>query len=474
MRMLRSCAILLAGAALVFAQGESRKISLVTGQGELVPFTEDISKVVVAEPKIADAIVVSPREVMITAKGAGRTTVIVWEEKLGAVRYDIQVLPDLTPVDDFKKLVGDELKRTVPDEAVQFSGNEETIVLTGTVKHADAAKRAAAVAQSRAKNVINLIELPKREDPKRIMLEVKFASVDRAALSEIGFNYFSRNPKTIGTLSTQQFQTPRISALQFQNQEFANTTVNFADLLNMFAFRPDLNIGATIRALASRNLLQILAEPNLVTLEGKEASFVAGGEFPFPILNATTTGGAIAPVITVQFRPFGVQLGFTPTMTDTGSIHLKVRPEVSSLDYSNSITLQGIQIPALSTRRAETEVVLKEGESFAIAGLIDNRVLQTVSRIRGLGDIPIVGKLFSSRSTRKTTDELLVVVTPRFVNPLPPGERPELPTIIEPFQIRSKEEMATKNKKKKKDDKDGTPKPATVGPSGYQDPTKKN
>jgi pilus assembly protein CpaC len=470
----RRCAILLAAALLALAQDNSKKISLVAGQGELLPFAAEISKVVVAEPKIADAIVVSPKEVMITAKGPGRTTVIVWEENTGPIRYDIQVLPDLTPVDDFQKLVGEELKRSLPEDSIQFSGNETTIVLTGAVKHPDSAKRAAAIAQSHTKTVINLIELPKRADPKRILLEVKFASVDRAALSEIGFNYFSRNPKTLGTLSTQQFQTPRISALQFQDQEFSNTTVNFADLLNLFAFRPDLNIGATIRALASRNLLQILAEPNLVTLEGKEASFVAGGEFPFPVLNATTTGGAISPVITVQFRPFGVQLGFTPELTDTGSIHLKVRPEVSSLDYSNAITLQGIQIPALSTRRAETEVVLKEGESFAIAGLIDNRVLQTVSRIRGLGDIPIVGKLFSSRSTRKTTDELLVVVTPRFVNPLPAGERPELPTLIEPFQIRSKEEMAKKNsKKKKKDDNDGSPKPATVGPSGYQDPTKK-
>ncbi len=466
-------ALILLTAALAHPQEAVKKLSLITGQGELLPFNDDINKVVVAEPKIADAIVVSPREVMVTAKGPGRTTLIIWEEGQGPRRFDIQVLADLTPVEDFNALLSRELKREVPDDNVQFTGNDQTIVLTGSVKNPLSAQRAAALAKTHTKDVINLIELPKKADPKQIMLEVKFASVDRAALSEIGFNYFSRNPKLLGTLSTQQFQAPRISALQFQDQEFSNTSINFADLLNLFAFRPDLNIGATIRALSNRNLLQILAEPNLVTLEGREASFVAGGEFPFPTLNATTTGGAIAPVITVQFRPFGVQLGFTPTLTDSGAIHLKVRPEVSSLDYSNAVTLQGVQIPAVSTRRAETEVVLREGESFAIAGLIDNRVFQTISKIRGLGDIPILGKLFQSRSTRKTTDELLVVITPRFVKPLSPEEKAELPTLLEPFQISTKEEAAKKDKKKK-NGKNAEPKPATVGPSGYQDPAKKN
>ena len=463
---------LLACLALVtFGQSTSKAIKLTIGQGELVQFQQDITKVVVAEPKIADAIVVGPREVMVTAKGNGKTTLVIWEEGIGPVRYEVQVLLDLTPDEDFGKSIQTDLKKELPDEAIQFNGNAETIVLTGSVKNADNAKRAAAIAQTRTKNVINLIELPKKTDPRQIMLQVKFASIDRAAMSEIGFNYFSRNPKMLGALSTQQFQQPRISALQFQNQEFANTTINFADLLNMFAFRPDLNIGATIRALANQNLMQILAEPNLITVEGKEASFVAGGEFPFPMLNATSTGGAISPVITVQFRPFGVQLNFTPTINDSGAIHLKVRPEVSSLDYSNAITLQGVQIPALVTRRAETEVVLKDGESFAIAGLIDNRVLQTMARIRGLGDIPILGQLFRSRSTKKTTDELVVVITPKFVRPVSPDEKIDLPAMLESFQASSREIKALKDAKGK--GKKASGKPQTVGSSGYQEPDKK-
>lgn len=234
--------------------------------------------------------------------------------------------------------------------------------------------------------------------------------------------------------------------------------------MNLFIFRPDLNIGATIRALQARNLLQILAEPNLIVVEGKEANFLAGGEFPFPTIQATTTGGATAPVITVQFKRFGVELGFTPTVTPQGAINLKVAPSVTSLDYSNAVTLQGFLIPAVSARRAETEVILKDGESFAIAGLMDNRVVQTVSKLPWLGDLPVLGNLFKSRSTRKSNDELLVVITPRFVKPVPAGETIKLPEPVETFLPRTGDEKAKKDKKK------SNKKPEFVGPRGHAEP----
>ena len=443
-----------------------RDMTLMIGRGELLQFNSDIGKVVIAEPKIADALVVSPREVMVNAKGVGHTTLVVWEGASAPVKYNVHVTIDRTPVDNFNSELAGELKSTLaPDAQVSFNGNAELIVLTGKVGDVDQSKKAEALAATRTRKVVNLLEVPKPADPRQIMLQVKFASVDRVGLSELGFNYFSRNDKMLGALSTQQFQQPRFSQLQFQNQEFSNSTINFADLLNMFAFRPDLNIGATIRALQGKNLLQILAEPNLIAIEGKEASFVAGGEFPFPILTATTTGGAISPVLTVQFKPFGVQLGFTPTLTPNGTIHLKVRPEVSSLDFSNSVTVQGVLIPAVATRRAETEVVLKDGESFAIAGLIDNRVVQTMNRIRGLGDIPIVGNLFRSRATRKSTDELLVVITPRFVKPLSADEKAKLPDISETWLPTIKEQKDAKAKKPKQDKK-----PEVVGERGHQEP----
>jgi len=297
---------------------------------------------------------------------------------------------------------------------------------------------------------------------------VKFAAIDRVALTQIGFNLFSTNQKMMGATTTGQFQSPRFSQLQ---PEAGAPTVNFADILNLFAFRPDLNIGVTIKALQERNLLQILAEPNLITVEGKEASFLAGGSFPFPVVTTTPTGGATAPVITVQFKPFGVKLDFTPTVTPQGSIGLKVAPEVSSLDYANAVTLQGFLIPALSQRRAETEVILKDGESFAIAGLIDNRVIETMNKVPGLGDLPVIGKIFRSRSTQKSNDELLVVVTPHFVKPLSPEEKAKMPDMPQTFLPAATPAGTKKGKPdKKSSSKTSVKDPEFVGPRGQQIP----
>ncbi len=438
----------------------SAEMTLLAGKGELLTFERDVTRVVVAEPKVADAIVVSPHEVMVNAKGPGVTTLVVWEQGSSPRRWDVKVRPDSSDDDKWRS----DLRTLVPDSAIDVSANGDTLVLSGNVKTADDAKRLGALAGTRYKNVVNLLQIPPAGDPRQILLEVKFASVDRTNLAELGFNYFSGDvSKGIGSLSTQQFQAPRFAQLQLQGGQLNNTNVNFADLLNLFIFRPDLNIGATIRAMQQRNLLQILAEPNLIAIEGSEASFLAGGQFPFPTLQATTTGGAIAPVVTVQFKPFGVKLDFKPTVTASGAIHLKVRPEVSSLDFANAVTLQGFLIPAVSTRSAETEVVLHDGESFAIAGLIDNRVVQTLSRVRGLGDIPIVGQLFRSRSTRKSTDELLVVITPRFVRPLTPEQRAKLPDTVETFLPSVAAEAQKKNKEAK-------PKAKFVGPRGHQEP----
>jgi len=465
--MRRSLPVLIAVTAAVAQTAPPRELSLTLGRGELLQFTADVQRVAISEPRIADAVVVSPREVMINAKGLGKTTVIVWETGSIPARYQISVVPDTEEQEKVRK----DLAEGLPP-GVQFSGDQETIVLTGSAKDEAESKRAEALAATKTKKVINLIQLPPSPapappaEPKQILLQVKFASVDRVALNEIGFNYFSRHDKTLGEVTTQQFQAPRFSQLQFDNQNFSDTTINFADLLNLFIFRPDLNIGATIRALQSRNLLQILAEPNLIVVEGKEASFLAGGQFPFPTLTSTPTGGSISPVVTVQFKNFGVQLDFTPTLTPAGAIHLKVAPEVSALDFSNAVTLQGFLIPAVSTRRTETEVVLRDGESFAIAGLIDSRVVQVLSRIRGLGDIPILGHLFRSRSTRKTTDELLVVITPRFVRPLSPEEKAKLPEMPVTFLPTMEEVNAKKNVRKKEPAK----KPEFVGPRGHQVP----
>ena len=443
-----------------------REIRLIEGRGHLLRFQKDLNKVVVSEPKVADAVVIDPREVMVNAKGAGRTTLLVWETGEEPVQYEIEVTKDTSEWETFRKQIQD----SAAGSPVDVTGSGDTIVLTGSVRSAEESKRLAGIAQTRAKTVINLLEAPPSAELRQILLQVKFAAVDRVALTQIGFNLFSANDKLLGATSTQQFTQPRFGQFQVQNGELPSSTVNFSDLLNLFAFRPDLNIGATIKALQDRNLLQILAEPNLITLEGKDASFLAGGSFPFPTITTTPTGGATAPVITVQFKPFGVKLDFTPTVTALGAIQLKVAPEVSSLDFSNAVTLQGFTIPALSQRRAETEVVLKDGESFAIAGLIDNRVIESISRVPGFANLPVLGKLFRSRSTQKSNDELLVVITPHFVRPLSPQEKAALPEMPVSFLPTVAEEAGKKGKSKNKPAATTTDKPEFVGPRGQQIP----
>ena len=468
-------ALVLISSAFVHAQVpeglEARALSLLTGKGEVLHFAQDIGRVAIAEPKIADAVVVSPRDVMVSGKSAGHTTLVVWGPD-GLHRYEISVLTDTTELDSLRITFGQELQAGMAGSAIQFNGNAETMVLTGTA-NAEQSKRAEAIASTHTKKVVNLIALP---DPRQILLQVKFADVNRTALAQLGFNLFSRNPTLLGGTSTQQFTQPEFSQLQFQNNQLSTTNLNLSNLLNLFLFRPDLNIGATIQMLQQQNILQVLAEPNLIVTEGSEASFLAGGEFPFPTLTSTPTTGGIAPVVTVQFRKFGVQLSFTPTVTATGAIHLKVKPEVSNIDYSNAVTLNGFLIPAISSRVAETEIVLKDGESFAIAGLIDNRVTQVLSKVPALGNIPILGNLFRSRSNQKSTDELLVVITPRFVKALAPGEQPKLPETVQPFLppvTNNQAQGKGKDGKKISNQKNSTQKdaqPEFVGPHGYQVP----
>lgn len=443
----------------------ARALSLVEGTGELLQFDRDIDRVAIAEPKIADAVVVSARDLMVNAKGPGQTTLVVWEGGTTPRRYDIRVTKDTNEIDAMHARMAASLKAALPESSLDFNGDENSMVLTGRVGSAELSKRAEAVAGVYSKKVVNMLQVG---DPRQILLEVKFADVDRTALQQFGFNLFSRNQSTIGATSTQQYSEPLFTQLGAAGSA-GSTALNLTNLLNLFIFRPDLNIGATIEALQQQNVAQILAEPNLIVVEGSEASFLAGGEFPFPTITSTPTTGSIAPVVTVQFKKYGVQLNFTPTGTASGAINLKVKPEVSALDFNNAVTVDGVLIPAISSRVAETEVVLKDGESFAIAGLIDNRVTEVMSKIKGLGDIPILGQLFRSRSTNKTSDELMVVVTARFVKPVAPGEQVKLPQIVTPFLPPAQPDKKLKKQEKKSPPatQPATDKPAVVGAQGY-------
>ena len=264
------------------------------------------------------------------------------------------------------------------------------------------AERVLSIAGSLGK-VVNLMRVTIPPPETQILLKVRFANIDRGADADLGLNLASGAFNQDTKMSTGQFGS-------------------ISDALNIALFRKDLNLTATIKALQSKRLLEILAEPNVIAINGKQASFVAGGEFPFPTLQ----GGAGVGAVTIQFREFGVRINFLPTVTPRGTIRLQVSPEVSSLDFANGVTFQGFSIPALATRRIQTELELESGQSFMIAGLLDNRTTETLNKIPGIGDIPLLGKLFQSRSTSRKNSELMVLITPEVVRPIPADqERPD-------------------------------------------------
>lgn len=389
-----------------------------------------MKRVSVTDPAVADALVITPNQVLIRGRGPGEISLLVWDENERSTSYDLSVDVDVSGA-------AAEMIRIFPDEHISVSGSRSALVLSGRVSSEDVSKRADLVAGEYSKNIINAMTFG-ADTSQEVMLEVKFAEVDRSALSELGFNVFSTGAgNTLGSATTGQFGGVKLGSIGDQFPRAANppptaVTATVTDALNLFFFRPDIHLGAVIKALQSKNLLQILAEPNLVATNGKEASFVAGGEFPFPVVQPAQGISAV----TIQFREFGVKLKFTPNIMPNGNIHLRVIPEVSNLDFANALSVSGTTIPALSTRRAETEFELQDGQSFVIAGLMDNRVTNIVNKVPGLGDIPILGQLFRSTSYQKNNSELMVLCTAHRVSAT--GQPPPGPINPVPFLDREK------------------------------------
>ena len=385
--------------------GDPRVLTVQMGKSVIIDSPVIIQRVSVASGSIAEAVVITPKEVMVNGLAAGETSLLIWQEGGNRLVFDLRVLKAPARLDAIRRELDLELKGSV---TIALEGDD--VFLRGTVDDMVAADRAVAIASTLGKPV-NLLYVRVPEVEAQILLKVRFADVDRAAGSELGANLFSLGGlNTIGSTSTQAFSPPQPQV------QGGTTEFRFTDALNVFLLRPDLNLGATIKALESKRLLQIMAEPNVLTLNGKAASFLAGGEFPFPTLQG---GGGGLGAVTIQFREFGVRINFLPRITARGTIRLQVTPEVSALDFANGLTFQGFTIPALNTRRVQTEVELSEGQSFAIGGLLDNRMTETISKVPGLGDIPLLGKLFQSRSQSRNHSELLVIVTPEIVRPIP-------------------------------------------------------
>ncbi len=402
--------------------GEAREgpapLSLVAGMSQLVESALPIERISVGYGDVAEASAVGPREVLLNARTAGVTSLIIFQRGGGKLFFDVTVRSANSGIPSRVEAVEAELRRELPEQNVELSYANDTAFLRGTVKDLVSANRAVAIASTLGRTV-NLLNVDVPEAEPQILLKVRFATIDRTASLSLGLNLVSTGAgNTIGGISTQQFSGTQIASATSGNATGA-VTATLSDALNLFFFRPDLNLMGAIQALEQQSLMEILAEPNLLAMNGKPASFLAGGEFPYPTFQAGSNG---IGSVTVQFQEFGVRLSFTPTITPRGTIRLLVAPEVSALDFTEGLVVQGFTVPALTMRRVSTEIELASGQSFAIGGLIDNTLTETISKIPILGDIPVLGKLFQSKSRLKDNTELIVIVTPELVGPVGPGQ----------------------------------------------------
>ncbi len=415
------------------AQGAA-PLRVMVGKSLLINTTERLKRVSVTDDAVADAIVVTPTQILVHGRAAGEVSLLIWDELERSRSFDLRVDVDVTAA-------AEEERRVFPDEQINVSPSRSAIVLSGHVSTEDVSKRAGMIAEAYSKNVVNVLTFGP-VGAQEVLLEVKFAEVDRSVITQLGINLFMPGlGNTIATSQTGQFGSVQISQAagldqhqqwrEHHHQRCAPTTT-ISDFLNLFVTRTDINIGAVIKALQQKNLLQILAEPNLIAVNGKEASFLAGGEFPFPIVQP----GQGFTAVTISFKEFGVQLKFTPVIMPNGNIHLKVAPSVSALDFANALTISGFTVPALSTRKAETEFELQDGQSFVIAGLIDNRVTDLYNKIPGLGDIPILGNFFRSKSAQRSNSELMVLCTAHRISAS--TQAPPLPVTPKPYMDKDK------------------------------------
>lgn len=409
------------------APGPIQKIPLTAGRSTVLATDFDITRIAVTNPAIADAVVVQPREVLIDGKSAGTVSLIIWGTTARR-QYDLVVEPAVTTLQQ-------RLATLFPGEDIQVSVNDEAIVLSGRVSSTDVMLRAGEIASASASKskIVNLLQLPTGQPSQQVMLQVRFAEVNRRAVSELGASLFTTPlgfHNNLGRITTQQFAAPVYDNLEktATNGELTSVSgeMEFSDYLNLFIMNWKYDIGAVVRALKSRGFFQSLAEPNLIAYNGQKASFLAGGEFPVPVIQG------ISNQVTIDWKEFGVRLEFTPTIAGD-VIRLHVKPEVSSLDFNNGLTLSGFRIPSLITRRAETEVELRDGQSFAIAGLLNNLSQENAAAVPWLSSIPIIGNLFKSKANSAERTELLVLITPQLVRPLEPDEVPPLPTTPRPF-----------------------------------------
>jgi pilus assembly protein CpaC len=410
-------------------EDSTNELNVEVGKAVLVDCAQPIERVAVGAGDVAEAEAVSPTEIMITGKGPGATSLILWDIHGGRQFFNVTVRPNAGLSGDNLDNIRRELRTELPGQTIKVTYTNNSVFLRGTVKDLTSSARAVQIASTAGK-VVNLMDVNVPTADPQILLKVRFASVDRSLARDLGINLFDLGlGNALGGVSAGQFSPPLIGGSSTSSSSGAGVsgstgTASFSQEGSIFAYFPGLNVGADIHALITKNVVQVLAEPNLLATNGKEASFLAGGEFPYPVVSGTSGGTA---AVSIEFKEYGIRLNFIPTITPRGTIRLQVAPEVSALDYTNEVEISGFEVPGITTRRVNTEVELNDGQTFIIGGLLDKSLTDTFSKIPFLGDIPILGKLFQSQTKTKNDTELIVLVTPEVVSPMPAGTpTPEL------------------------------------------------
>jgi len=403
-------------------EASEKAMHVTVGRTIFIDTRRRLTRVYVTDPTVLNSYTANPNQIVVTALKPGASTVLVWDESGETQAY-------LISSDMNVESLQHALTQGFPQDAIHAEGNEDRVVLSGYVGTEDNAINAGKLSAQFTKNVTNSLVVNSSR-VKQVRLKVRIIEVDRSKLAQFGFNFFSAGSKnfTVGSTSTGQFSSTVTGN---------STSATIGNPLNFSLYSSKLNIGMTLEDLATQNIAQILAEPTITSMSGQKASFLAGGQFPFPVVQASSSGAAS---VTLQFQPYGVKLDFTPKVNPDGTIDLKVNPEVSALDYSNAVTIAGYTVPAISTRKADTELVLESGQSFAISGLLDQRITDVMEHAPGIASVPILGELFKSKSLNHSIGELIVIVTPTLVDPIAEAKAEELatPAMVVPFLKKDK------------------------------------
>ena len=388
---------------------EAIPVNVLVGQSRVISFDSAIERFSVSNPDIAEAVLVSGNQVVVNGKAFGQVNFIAWEK--GTERFiifDVYVRTNLSLIDS-------QIRALFPKDDIRLSQANGSVVISGTVSDLRIAAQTQAVVEAAGFKTVNLLESPVK-DLKQIQLLVRVAEVNRTRIRELGSSYAYQATPGVGGFATGGGPG---SAGDVTNGILSSTFSG----LNLLVLGG--NLATMVRALQTQGALRALAEPNLIAMDGQQASFLAGGEYPVPIVQ----GGGDRATVTIIFKEYGVRLNFKPTIIDEDHIRLELEPEVSTLDFANGVKFEGFLVPALRTRRAHTGVELRDGQSFALAGLLDNNETRSISKIPGLGDIPILGNLFKSRQFQKNETELMFIVTAQMVKPVNRDDLPRIPNV---------------------------------------------